>query len=94
MKTNLVPRELFSGCLLTDEQRKEFDYKTAEEIDDGSFFEFKGSVWDIQEFMVTQKDGALDKAGWSGISGQSAFHAVVVSISPNGEELVVGQVFS
>ena len=94
VKTNLIPRELFSGCLLTDAQRAQFDYKKPEEIDDGSFFEYKGQVWDIQEFTRTASEGELDKAGWHGVSCQSAFHGVVVSLCENGEELVVGQVFS
>lgn len=94
VRTNLVPRELFSGYTLTDKEREQFDYYTSQEIDDQSFFRFKGNIYDIGEFMRTQAGGALERAGWDGADGQSAFHAVVVHLCTDGESVVVGEVFS
>lgn len=95
VKTNLQPRPVIDWYELTDAEKKEFDH-----IDDHckemafNGFRFKGQVYDFDEFMRTEHEGPLQKAGWVGIAGQSAFHGVVLHIANDMETVVVGQVFS
>ncbi|QYW06424.1 hypothetical protein uan_012 [Pseudomonas phage UAntarctica] len=95
VKTNLIPRLTVSWHELTDAEKKDLDYlDTAQHQEDFSGFRFKNSVWDIGEFVRTEKNGALAKAGWHGVSGQSAFHGVVIHLCDDSDYVVVGQVFS
>lgn len=95
VKTNLIPRDLVYWDELTDAEKAEFDYvDTREAQDDFTGFRYKGNTWDLGEFTRTEHEGALAKAGWCGVSSQSAFHGVVVSMVEDCQALVVGQVFS
>jgi len=95
VKTNLQPRPVVGWSDLTEAEQKELDHiETEDQQADFNGFRFKGNVWDFDEFTRVQHDGALDKGGWGGVAGQSAFHGVVISISKDMETVVVGQVFS
>lgn len=95
VKTNLQPRPVISWYDLTDAEKKELDhYDDCDRQAGFNGFRFKGNVWDFDEFSRVQHEGALDKAGWGGVAGQSAFHGVVIAISKDMETVVVGQVFS
>lgn len=96
VKTNLIPRFLVDWYELTEAEKAEFDYIQGDHCKEMEFsgFRYKGSVWDCGEFMRTEENGALAKAGWHGMSGQSAFHGVVLHLVGDGDHVVVGQVFS
>lgn len=95
VKTNLQPRPVIDWTELTEAEKKELDHvDTDDKQDCFNGFRFKGQVWDFEEFLRTEHDGPLSKAGWVGIAGQSAFHGVVLHISQDMETVVVGQVFS
>lgn len=92
VKTNLIARDTFPGDELTAQEKKEYDY-LGDELDGSAFFRFKGRVYGIHEFERTPQGGDLHTAGWSGMSAQSAFHGVVISLD-SIHEVIVGQVFS
>lgn len=96
VKTNLVPRDRVDWYELSEAEKAELDYIKGDEERESDFsgFRFKGTVWDIGEFVRTEEDGALKKAGWHGVSAQSAFHGVVIHLCENHGQVVVGQVFS
>jgi hypothetical protein len=95
VKTNLIPRDRVYWDELTEAEKAELDYIEGEENQsDFSGFRFKGNVWDIGEFVRTEEEGPLRKGDWHGVSGQSAFHGVVVHLCENHGQVVVGQVFS
>jgi len=95
VKTNLQPRFLVNWYELTDAEKAELDYvDTDDKQADFTGFRYKGQAWNCAEFLRTQEDGELAKAGWHGLSGQSAFHAVVIHLVGDGDRVVVGEVFS
>ena len=95
VRTNNVPRWTCNWHELSDAEKAEFDYlDTEQRQDDATFFRYKGQVWDLGEFVRTEKGGDLRRAGWIGVSSQSAFHAVVVKLANDGDQVVVGEVFA
>ena len=96
VRTNLIPRCLVDWYELTEAEKAELDYIQGDHCKEMGFsgFRFKGSVWDLDEFTVVDREGPLGTADWVAVSAQSAFHGVVISISVDCEQVVVGQVFS
>ena len=70
--TNNVPRNMIYGYELTDKQKQDFDY--LEDIDSHDFVKYKGMVFDVSEFMITELEG------WDGVSGGSYFHGYLIKI--------------
>ena len=70
--TNNVPRNMAYGYELTDKQKQDFDY--LEDIDSHDFVKYKGMVFDLSEFMITELEG------WDGVSGGSYFHGYLIKI--------------
>lgn len=70
--TNNVPRNMTYGYELTDKQKQDFDYIA--DIDSHDFVKYKGMVFDVSEFMITDIDG------WDGVSGQSYFNGYLIKI--------------
>lgn len=70
--TNNVPRNMIYGYELTDKQKQDFDY--IDDIDSHDFVKYKGMIFDVSEFMITELDG------WDGVSGQSYFNGYLVKI--------------
>ena len=52
IKTNNIPRAVFSGYDLTDKEKAEFDYYSPEELCCALFFRYKGNVYDIGGFYL------------------------------------------
>ena len=69
-------------------ERKEFNY--LENIDEGTFFRFKGNVYDLRECMRCNNQFP----GWDGYYSESAFSGVLVKLVDAGEKVIVGQYFS
>uniref|UniRef100_A0A6M3IYD1 Uncharacterized protein n=1 Tax=viral metagenome TaxID=1070528 RepID=A0A6M3IYD1_9ZZZZ len=73
--TNGHPRDIIGGWELTEEEREEVDYyETKEELEDASFFRYKGNTYDIGEFSRISKgtfppfwDGYISDSFFSGI---------------------------
>lgn len=74
---------------LTEDERKEFDYLNWPAIDDGldsaSFFRYRGTVYDLGEFLVNSAP-----EGWQAARADSYFSAIVIRVSDDGEEITAG----
>lgn len=76
------------GWDLSEEERAEFDYM--DDINEGSFFRYRGNVYDLSEFVRIVHPGRADPnpfchwdhtgalRGWDGIATDSYFSGVVV----------------
>lgn len=95
IKTNNQPRDVLTWYDLTPAEQKEFDY-----LDEGkgSFFRYKGLVYDLEEFMRIdanisphpQRDGWEN---WHGYASDSYFSGVLVRYTPDYEQVIVGMYF-
>ena len=85
--TNNHPRENLTWRQLTPKEQKEFDYFDPSNI--GSFFRYKGNVYDIGEAM--RIEGIAD---WQGCYTETAFSGVLIKVSSDGETVIVGRYFS
>jgi len=92
IKTNHKPRPIVYGWELTEKERAEFDY--LDDINEGSFFRYKGHVYDLGEFMRTEQGGGLELLGWQGISTDSYFSGTIVRLSHDGESITVARIYS
>ena len=84
--TNNQPRDILTWYDLTPAERKEFDYL---EDGEGSFFRYKGWVYDLGNAM--RIEGVED---WHGYYSGTAFCGVLVKISSDCETVIVGSYFS
>lgn len=82
--TNNVPRNMIYGYELTDKQKQDFDYIA--DIDSHDFVKYKGMVFDVSEFMITDLDG------WDGVSGQSYFHGYLIKIV-DSDSVIMGSYY-
>ena len=93
VKTNNVPRDLISAFELPtvkySELRKEFDYLDDADFESAMFFEYRGQVYALAEFLRTEGD--LLAQGWQGICNQTAEIGLVVKIVQSCESVVVGR---
>jgi len=99
VRTNNQGRDILSGYELTEDERAEFDYLDWAAIDDGSdsasFFRFKGTTYDLGEFMTTTgmpEFSPLTK--WDGYMSDSFFSGIVVRYVDDYERVVVGTFFA
>ena len=89
IKTDHKWKNFLYGYELTEKEKSEFDYLTTEQIDFGSFIRYKGRVYDTGEFMrVSDQMGGL--LGWHGYSSDSFFSGVVIKVSDDGEQYMIG----
>ena len=86
--SNKQPRLIIDGYQLTTAERREFDYLSDNEINEATFFRFKGQLYDLGEVM------RYDDEYWHGTIGMSAFHAILVHICKDNDCVVIGQSFS
>lgn len=103
IRTNHVPRFTVYGFDLTDEERKEFDYFRSpgdtdedfnEALDCGTFFRYKGWVYDLGEAVRINRYSPEEFEGWDGYYGETYFSGVLVKLVDAGEKVIVGQYFS
>jgi hypothetical protein len=95
IKTNHKPRPTVYGWELTDKERAEFDY--LDDINGGSFFRYKGAVYDLGEFMrIDHVRECLPETftGWHGYQSDTFFSGLLVRYSGDFESVVIGQYFS
>ncbi len=96
VKTNNVPRDLISAFELSSAQysklRAEFDWMDLDEFDSAMFFEYRGQVYALADFMRTEGD--LLAQGWQGILTDTFFSGIVVKIVESCQRIVVGRCWS
>lgn len=98
--TNHVPRFVVYAWELTAKERAEFDYLDWEAIEAGkdsaSFFRYRGSTYDLGDFMRTSDLGVANELKeWQGYISDSFFSGIVVKyVDDNGESVIVGRYFS
>jgi hypothetical protein len=96
IKTNNVPRDLISAFELSSAQysklREQFDWMDLDEFDSAMFFEYRGQVLALSDFMRTEGD--LLAQGWQGILTDTFFSGIVVKIVESCQRIVVGRCWS
>ena len=93
VKTNNVPRDLISAFELNGAQysklRAEFDYMEDADFESAMFFNYRGQVYALADFLRTEGDILRD--GWQGILNETFFSGIVVKIIESCERVVVGR---
>ena len=93
VKTNNVPRDLISAFQLSGAQysklRAEYDWMEDQDFDYAMFFEYRGQVYALADFMRTEGD--ILREGWQGILNETFFSGIVVKIIESCERIVVGR---
>jgi hypothetical protein len=96
--TNNVPRDVIDACFLNADERAEFDYLDWDAIENGnesaSFFRYKGSLYDLGDFMRWDGPPSVIYSKWDGYSSDTFFSATVVRYVENGEAVVVGRIYT
>ena len=78
---------LLTAYDLTENELKEFDYL---EEGEGSFFRYKGEVYDLGEFMAWDNPASPTRGDWDGCRGDSYFSGLVVKYDECCEMVKVG----
>lgn len=90
VRTNNVPRDVLDAWDLSHSEREDFDYLDWDAIErgeeSGSFFRFKGSVYDLAEFTVAPSS----LGDWDGYQSDSYFSGTLVRYCDNHERVIVG----
>ena len=93
VKTNNVPRDLIHAFELSGAQysklRAEYDWMEDQDFDYAMFFEYRGQVYALADFLRTEGDILRD--GWQGILNETFFSCLVVKIVQSCERIVVGR---
>ena len=87
IKTNNQYRNLMSAHELSPAELKAFDYLGE---DEGTFFRYRGNVYDLGEFMRTD---SKDLKGWDGFSADTYFSGVAVKLSEDGDQVKVASCY-
>lgn len=78
------------GADVPEKVRKDdFDWVDDAESSDG-FFKHHGTWYHLSLFMRVETGGDLAKAGWQGYHGESFSTGVVIKVSNDGEQYMVG----
>ena len=90
IKTNHHYRFILYWHELTSAEQKEhaddYDY-----VQDSTFFRYRGRIYDLGAFMITQDPLLSD---WDGVHNDSYFSAVLVKCSDDGDAVKVGLALS
>jgi hypothetical protein len=96
--TNHVPRDVIEAWELTADERAEFDYIDWPAVDrleeSGSFFRYRGQLYDLGEFEVWDNPASPTRQGWDGFRSDSFFSGLVVRYVDDHERVVVGLALS
>ena len=84
IRTNHQYREILTAYDLTEKELKEFDYLNDGE---GSFFRYRGQVYDIGEFMPTSQ---VELCDWDGFRSDSYFSGIAIKFNEYCDEVKVG----
>ncbi len=98
LRTNNVPRPLLNFHELTAKEQEQLRLEhqgNLEAAEDWRGFRYHGLLWSLSEFHVgIEKGGFLESLGWQAIAEQSAFHALVIKVDRDGDNVTVGTVFA
>ncbi len=83
--TNNQPRDILTWYDLTPGEQKEFDYL---EEGEGSFFRYKGRVYD--RGLAMRIEGV---AGWQGYYSGTALSGVLIRYNSDCDQVIVGTYF-
>lgn len=97
--TNNVPRNIIDAYELTEKERAEFDYLNWSAIDEGSdsasFIRFKGTLYDLSEFMAwTNPPANSPLAKWHGYHSDSFFSGLVIRYCNDHDSVIVGTYYA
>jgi hypothetical protein len=87
IKTNNQYRNLMSAHELSPAELKAFDYLGE---DEGTFFRYRGNVYDLGEFMRTLNE---ELKGWDGFAADTYFSGVAVKLSEDGDQVKVASCY-
>lgn len=95
--TNNKPRHIIYGFELSNKEKEQFDY--LDNIEECSFFRYKGEIYDLGEFMRIDKAVAPhpqrpEWEDWDGYSSDSYFSGVLVRYTSDYEAVIVGRYYS
>lgn len=89
--TNNQPRNIINGFELSEKERKkEFDYLSDEEIDQGSYIRYKNWVYSLDEFL--RIENTQEFKGWHGYSSNSYFSGVLIKILDD-DQVILGRYY-
>ena len=71
----------------------DFDWMDEDQIGDG-FFKYKGQWYHLDEFMRISKNAPAPMKKWHGYLSDSFFSGVLIKVSSDGEEYIVGTYLS
>jgi len=101
IRTNNHKRQVLNRWELTAKESAEFDYLAE---DEGQFFRFKGTVYDLGEFSRITAPGsarshpmecqAPEFHGWDSYLSDSYFSGVLIKFAVDFESVIVAQYFS
>jgi len=92
--TNNVPRDIIHGFELSDAERAEFEYYSAEELDSASFVRYRGITYDLGEFTVWDNPASPTRENWDGFRSDSYFSGIAVRYVDDFERVVCGLILS
>jgi len=84
--TNHHYRPTLSASDLTPKELEDFDYL---EEGEGLFIRYRGSVYDLGEFVATQSE----LGEWEGITHDTAFSGIAIKFSADNETVKVASLF-
>ena len=76
--SNYVPRPILYGYELSPQERTEFDYYTDDEIEEQTFFRYKGNVYDLSEFLNSFYQSNPFKPYWDSYMSDSFFSGILI----------------
>ena len=89
IKTDHKWKDFMYSYQLTEKEILELDHLTRDEIDSRSFIRYKGQIYDMGDFMrVPDQMGGL--LGWHAYSSDSFFSGVVIKVSDDGDQYIIG----
>ncbi len=96
--TNNVPRDVVEAYELTAAERAEFDYMDWDAIERGedsaSFFRYKGTTYDLGEFLRWDGVPFSPLARWDGYQSDSFFSGILVRYCEDFERVIVATYFA
>lgn len=72
--------------------RKEFDWMNDEEFESSNFIMYRNWVYVLSEFMVIENNS--DLKDWDGYQSDSFFSGIVIRLSKDGSQYMIGTYFS
>lgn len=87
--TNNHERQFMYGYDVPSEVHQDYDWLDENEHDDG-WINYRGNWYHISDFM----QAPASMAPWSGYFGETAFSAIVIELSDDGETYRIGLALS